>query len=66
MRFTVNCQEVQIKCQTKDCFNRCSLLLKPVLFSLDVPPLEKKLDSDSNEKESGEYRGVVYTVNGNP
>merc|ERR1712032_1612437 len=36
---------------------------KPIL---NVPPMEKKLDIDSNEKESGEYRGVVYTINGNP
>ena len=37
-----------------------------ILFRLNVPPMEKKLDIDSNEKESGEYRGVVYTINGNP
>merc|ERR1712083_23873 len=34
---------------------------------LKMPPMEKKLDRESNEKESGEYIGVVVThVNANP
>merc|ERR1719222_143077 len=36
---------------------------KPIL---PVPAMETKLESDSNEKESGEYRGVVHTVHPNP
>ena len=37
------------------------------LFRLKMPPMEKKLDSESNEKEGGEYIGVVVThVNANP
>ena len=53
-------------------FNRCYQLLKTnpfqmhCIFRLAVPPMEKKLDSDSNEKESGEYKGVVYTLHPNP
>merc|ERR1712037_126266 len=35
---------------------------KPIDEStLAVPAMEKKLDSESNDKESGEYRGVVVT-----
>ena len=32
-----------------------------------MPPMEKKLDRESNEKEGSEYIGVVVThVNANP
>ena len=59
--------EAALKCQLKDCFNRCSQLSEAIpfqmhcLFRLAVPAMEKKLDSESNDKESGEYRGVVVT-----